>query len=133
MAFERTVPIVVLGFVLLGCGSNESPPGESTPDESLLDPPPEGCPTFDGAFEAIQETIFEKRGCTAAACHGSAAEGELDLRPGVAFDNLVNVESVGSGLMRVNPSRVKESYLFQKLAARTDPAVVTTPIAGSPM
>src|SRR5688572_7060559 len=123
MPYERMVPIVVLGFVLGGCGSEESPP----------DPATSGCPTYDSAFEAIQKSIFERRGCTATACHGSAAAGELDLRADVAFNNLVNAASAGSGLKRVNPSRVKDSYLFQKLAARSDPGLVTSPIAGAPM
>ena len=79
MPYERIVPTVVLGLVLGGCSSEESPPGPAT----------SGCPTFDSAFEAIQSTIFERRGCTAAACHGSAAAGELDLRADVAWSNLV--------------------------------------------
>jgi hypothetical protein len=123
VSYERKIPIFALSLVLSACGSEANPPGPAT----------SGCATFDGAFEAIQKTVFERRGCTADACHGSAAEGNLDLRADVAFDNLVNAASDGSGLKRVNPSRVKDSYLFQKLAARTDPALVTSPIAGSPM
>jgi hypothetical protein len=123
MSYQRIPLIVALGSALWGCGSEESRPGPVTA----------GCATYGGAFEAIQETIFDRRGCTAAACHGSAVAGELDLRADVAFDNLVNRASVGSALKRVNPTRVKDSYLFQKLAARTDPSLVTSPIAGSPM
>jgi hypothetical protein len=124
VSYIKRIPLIVaLCSVLCGCGPDESAPGPATST----------CPTFDGAFEAIQNTIFERRGCTAATCHGSAVAGGLDLRADVAFDNLVNATSVGSGLLRVEPSGVKDSYLFQKLAARTDPALVTSPIAGSPM
>ncbi len=126
-----------------GCGGGGSTPPVTPPAEEQPTPEPRPEPTatpgdtcsaeFDGAYAAIQSVIFERRGCTASACHGSSALGGLDLRADVSFDNLVGAPSAGSNLLRVDPSRVKDSYLFQKLAAATDPSFVTTPISGSPM
>ncbi len=129
---SRLAPIGLVLLVALGCGTGPRPADPAPPE-----PTPSGsngeCDEFDGAFEAIQAVVFERRGCTASACHGNAAAGGLDLRPDVAFANLVAAPSTGSALRRVEPGRVKDSYLFQKLAARTDPSLVTTQIAGSPM
>lgn len=138
--------LLAAGLTASGCGSDatpasstSSPPSETPPDpepepEPEPEPPSEECAdSFDGAYDAIQNVIFERRGCTAEACHGSAASGGLDLRADVSFDNLVNAESVGSSLKLVAPTKVKDSYLFQKLAAATDPGFVTIDIAGSPM
>ena len=46
---------------------------------------------FSGTFEAVEELIFQRYGCTERACHGSSASGGLDLSPGVAYHNLVEV------------------------------------------
>ena len=47
--------------------------------------------TFDGTFALIQSAIFERHGCTSAACHDAAtASGGLDLTAGVSYDNLVD-------------------------------------------
>lgn len=138
--------LLIIGLSLTaGCGSDatsppstSSPPLETPPDPApeppAPEPPSDECEdSFEGAFEAIQTVVFERRGCTTDACHGSAASGGLDLRADVAYENLVGVASVGSSLKRVAPTKVKDSYLFQKLAAATDPGFVTIDIAGSPM
>jgi hypothetical protein len=90
-----------------------------------------GCPTFDSSFLAIQKVIFEGHGCTADACHGSAASGGLNLLPEMAYKNLVNAKSMSSKLARVQPGTATESFLWQKLAAATIPDRVKT--TGSPM
>jgi hypothetical protein len=87
--------------------------------------------TFDSSFAAIEKLIFERRGCTAEACHGSAASGKLDLRPGAAYENLVDAPSTASDLARVQPGTAVESFLFLKLKAAAEPGSVQ--IAGSPM
>ena len=47
---------------------------------------------FDSTFALIQAAIFERHGCTSAVCHGATpGSGGLDLRPDVAYDNLVDV------------------------------------------
>ena len=64
---------------------------------------PDACPN---SWTAVQD-VFERNGCTNDACHGSSAQGDLDLRPDVAFDNLVNVFSRArtktSGSTRLTP------------------------------
>jgi hypothetical protein len=90
-----------------------------------------GCPTFEGSFEAIQKIIFERHGCTASACHGEAKVGGLDLRAEVAYENLVDATSANSRYARVQPGTATDSFLYQKLRAATEPGSLT--IAGSPM
>jgi hypothetical protein len=90
-----------------------------------------GCVTFNSSFEAIQKIIFEKHGCTAAACHGEAKVGGLDLRAEVAWENLVDARSSNSKLSRVQPGTANDSFLYLKLKAATEPGSVQ--IAGSPM
>lgn len=89
------------------------------------------CPTFDSTFEAIQATVFEQAGCANSLCHGAAQEGNLDLRPSVAFDNLVGAAAEGSSLLRVDPRKPSTSYLYHKLSAKTFPG--SYQIDGSPM
>lgn len=86
---------------------------------------------YDGTFGAIQDLVFERHGCTAAACHGSALSGGLDLRPDAAYANLIEAPSAGSALARVVPGDDDRSYLYAKLAAKTVPGSVA--IGGSPM
>lgn len=91
----------------------------------------EFCPTFDSTFAAIQATVFEQAGCANSLCHGAAVEGGLDLRPAVAFENLVGVQSQSSSLMLVDPRKPAQSYLYHKLSAKTFPGSYA--IDGSPM
>jgi hypothetical protein len=90
-----------------------------------------GCATFDSSYAAIQELIFERKGCTASACHGEKKVGGLDLRAPGSWENLVDVPSANSANMRVQPGTAAESFLYQKLSAATKPGSVE--IAGSPM
>jgi hypothetical protein len=50
-----------------------------------------------------------------AVCHLTGQEaGQLALHPRAAYDNLVNVKSVGAPL-RVAPGKPKQSYLLAKI------------------
>jgi len=95
--------------------------------------------SFDGTFELIQKAVFERRGCTEATCHGAAAEGGLDLRPDVAYDNLISApaETVPPGqipgLKRVVPGQKDQSLLFLNLAAGTLPDQWTAPRRAMPL
>lgn len=110
----------------------QTPAGPSADGTEKEDSEPEaGCASFDSSFAAIQKLIFERRGCTASACHGEAKLGDLDLRAEVAWENLVDAKSSNSSKMRVQPGTAADSFLFQKLAAGTAPGSVQ--IAGSPM
>jgi hypothetical protein len=74
----------------------------------------------DSTFAQIQQQIFETRGCTESACHGDAAQGDLDLQPERAYASLVNVEASSGDYMRVFPGEQDFSLLYQKVAAKTD-------------
>jgi hypothetical protein len=92
---------------------------------------PNGCATFDSAYSAIQTLVFERHGCTAKACHGDAKVGDLDLRAGASYANLVDTPSSNSPFNRVQPGMPGTSFLFHKLHAATEPGSVQ--VAGSPM
>jgi hypothetical protein len=49
-------------------------------------------------------------------CHSVGGNGGLDLRPGVAWDNLVDVASTGYAQQRVVPGQPNLSLLYLKLA-----------------
>ena len=74
----------------------------------------------ESTFGQVQAQIFEARGCTLSSCHGESPQGGLDLRPGVAYQNLVNVDSVSGDYSRVFPTDEELSLLYLKVAAKTD-------------
>jgi hypothetical protein len=89
---------------------------------------PASCPCAEettSTWAAIQTTIFTRYGCTSAACHGgppSPGNGSLDLRPEVAFQNLVAVPSTQvPALQRVKRADRTHSLLWLKLAMKTAP------------
>ena len=143
------VAVLLCASLTAGCGDSGSsgtappepidPPTEPEPPTEPAPPtePPPGEPAcddsteFDSTWEAIQENIFARHGCTEQVCHGSNAAGGLDLSPDVAYQNLVEVDSVGSRWRLVEPGDKDRSYLWLKLAAGTNPGSVT--VAGAPM
>ncbi len=81
---------------------------------------PKGC-DYASTYAAIQETIFEARGCTESLCHGDAMSGALDLRAGASYEALVRRESdVDPSLQRVHPGDQSSSLLYLKLDAATN-------------
>ncbi|MFZ1865258.1 MAG: hypothetical protein WAU39_13620 [Polyangiales bacterium] len=97
-------------LLLVGCGSDSTGTGNG----------PKGC-NFASTYEAIQQTVFEAKGCTASACHGQAASGGLDLRADSSFDALIRQPStVDPTIERVFPGDQDRSLLYRKLAAATD-------------
>ncbi|HMI88708.1 MAG TPA: hypothetical protein VK550_31735 [Polyangiaceae bacterium] len=142
--FAGDVVLFVIVVVVVGC-SDASPsattpgPGNGSSDDAgagrddAATPPGDGAcsASFDSTYAAIQTVIFQKRGCTQDACHGSQAQGQLDLRPEVAYQNLIDVPAVGSSMKRVDPGLPSRSYLYQKLQAALYPE--RSEISGSPM
>jgi len=103
-----------------------------------------GCDTgavaYAGTWEAIQNTIFVRHDCANDLCHGSAKQGGLDLRPDVAYANMIQVPSTEvPSLNRIEPGDERRSYLWLKLLAKTAPEKLPdnlppgVQIAGSPM
>jgi hypothetical protein len=75
---------------------------------------------YDSTWEGVQ-AIFERNGCTSPVCHGaSPGQGELDLRPEVAYAQLVNRYSEHGGKLLVQRGSRQDSFLWEKLAAATE-------------
>jgi cysteine-rich repeat protein len=96
------------------------------------------CQEFPTTYDLIQKAIFENHGCTDNACHGSSQQGGLDLRAGVSYGNLVDVEAqtVDSSVQahkRINPGNDKTSLLWLNLAAKTLPDQYKAPLRGMPL
>ncbi len=134
----------VAGAVIFACltgmvgacgGSNGTDAAPNEPEPPPVDPGQPACAdSFDTTFEAIQTVVFERRGCTSELCHGNAKAAGLDLRPEVAWENLIDVPSSGSRFRRVVPGSANFSSLYLKLLAASQdmlPGGVTLP--GSPM
>ena len=111
--FRRRLSPTLLfaSLALAGCGD-----GGSSSEGSG----PKGC-DYTSTFSAIQETVFEAKGCTASTCHGDAAMGGLDLRANASFDALVRQPSaIDPSTERVKPGDQDLSVLYLKLAAATE-------------
>jgi hypothetical protein len=99
--------IAALFIVACSSGSGEGLDAAGRPIGET--PPPGDEPTLAN----IQARIFTPI-CT--QCHiGAAAPQGLRLDEANAFDNLVNVPSQGSGLLRVEPFMPDDSYLVRKV------------------
>ena len=70
------------------------------------------------AFGADIQEIFERRGCTASGCHGSAQSAGLDLRSGSSYGSLVNIVATSEPIIRVIPNDAQGSYLVIKVEGR---------------
>ena len=89
------------------------------------------CASYENTWDAIREVVFEQAGCANSVCHGEAASGGLDLRPEVAYDNLVGVTAQASSLRLIFPREPDKSFLYHKLSAKTFPGSYA--VGGSPM
>jgi hypothetical protein len=95
--------------------------------------------TFDSTYDLIQSAIFENKGCTADACHGSAGESDLKLTADVSYESLISQPvssvpgSIISGLRRVVPGQKDQSLLFLNLAAATLPDQWRAPLRPMPL
>src|SRR5262249_20725114 len=96
---------------------------------------PASCPcvvVFPSTWAAIQQVVFADHPCTQPICGGAApGSGGLDLRPAVAYGNLIDVPSTDDpARKRVTPGSATTSMLWLKLAART---LKLEPVPLSPM
>jgi hypothetical protein len=132
---------LVVGLAMLAaCGSGSSG-GSSGDGGGSTTPPPatsdcsSSTTSFDSTFDGIQQEIFQKHGCTDDLCHGSSKQGGLQLTADVSYENLIQVHSTESEFNRVEPGDQNRSFLWLKLAAKTDPAQLPpgVTVAGAPM
>lgn len=137
--------------VASGCGGSSDPdygnvgPTPQPTEEPGPAPTPQPAPTpdpaptgdcdastsYDSTWEGVYEQIFVDHGCTNDTCHGSSAAGGLDLSADVAWQNIHEMPATGSPLDLIEPGDNDASYLWLKVAAKTNPGSVT--IGGSPM
>jgi hypothetical protein len=112
--FVITLAILGAAAGLSGCDESLTSPVAPTPD---LEP----------TFTSIQRLIFENADSAGREacvnCHTNIAGtpgGNLTLSNALAYDQLVNVPSVGRpGVMRVRPGDPEASYLIHKLEGRS--------------
>jgi hypothetical protein len=91
---------------------------------------------FDSTYDLIQAAIFDRTGCSTQICHGEAKEGGLDLRAGVSYDNLLDVEAQSVPnlkIKRVTAGQSAQSLLWLNLAAKTLPAQWQAPLRPMPL
>ncbi|MFP6664524.1 MAG: hypothetical protein VCC00_10020 [Deltaproteobacteria bacterium] len=134
----------------IGCGGSSNsdlpqatptpepgPTAEPTPvptAEPTPEPTPDACPDgadYESTWEGIYEQVFVAHNCANDTCHGSGMAGGLDLRADVAWENIHEMPANGSALDLIEPGDNDASYLWLKVAAKTNPGSVT--IGGAPM
>jgi hypothetical protein len=88
---------------------------------SALAQSPPVCPQPSSTWDLMQRGIFERHGCAVSYCHGDAGLLGLDLRPGAAYDNIVNVRSTLSPdrYFRIAPGDPSRSHLWLTMVKRT--------------
>lgn len=102
-------------LLITACGGSDSAGTRTTPKDC----------NYASTYDAIQASVFEASGCTAATCHGDATTGGLDLRAGVSYDVLVRIPStIDPSVQRVFPGDQDLSLLYLKLAAATNGAAL---------
>jgi len=110
LRISTVASVVLLASLVSACGSDSS--SEATA--------PKGC-DYPSTFAAIQETIFEAKGCSADVCHGEQMEGDLNLRTDASYEALVRTPSViDPDILRVFPGDEERSLLYLKVAAATE-------------
>ncbi len=124
------------------CGNGGIEPGEACDDGNLNDA--DGCTSacvraacdgeaFASTWEALRTVVFERGGCTAAACHGAPpGEGGLVLAGAGAYASLIDAPATNASLDRVEPGDQDLSFLYLKLAAATRPETYPD-VPGTPM
>jgi len=86
----------------------------------------------DPSFAAVIQEIFNRKGCAAGSCHGSARSAGLSLASGSSYTSLVNVTSTQSTSLRVIPGNANDSYLIVKVEGRQTVGD-RMPAGGSPL
>jgi len=96
-------------------------------------------PNLEPTFASVQHEIFEttdaagRVACT--NCHtniGRTPSGGLNLVHDLAYDQIVNVRSARSGVIRIIPGDPENSYLVQKLEGRSGIVGLRMPFSGAP-
>jgi hypothetical protein len=119
------IAMSVIAMAGSGCGEGSSSGGDTTVPACATE--------YASTFAGIQSEIFDRHGCTDSLCHGSTAQGGLNLSTDVAYENIFQHPAVGSPLNLIEPGDEERSYLWLKLAANTKPEAYGDSIVGAPM
>jgi hypothetical protein len=87
---------------------------------------------FPPTLEEIQIHVFSPS-CAMSFCHGEGMAANLDLRAGASFSSLVNVPSVETPALRVEPYDPDGSYLICKLESCSWIVGSQMPLIGDPL
>jgi hypothetical protein len=109
--------LTVVLFILIVCGSvflyqcgSDSPSEPSTPEPDTI--------ISDPSFSQHIQPIFNNN-CALSLCHVSGTITELDLSQGVAYGNIVNVDSKqDSSFKLILPGDFTDSWLVMKIEGR---------------
>lgn len=116
--------LVPLLLVLSACGGGDSPSDPGGEDPRVVKQNP--------SFATDIQEIFDRKGCTAAGCHGNAQQAGLDLRPGAAHGALVGVTATSEAIQRVIPGNAQGSYLVIRVEGRQTVGS-RMPLGGTPL
>ena len=113
----RKINLTVMLFILIVCGSvflyqcgSDSPSEPSTPDSETI--------ISDPSFSQHIQPIFTNN-CALALCHVAGNIIELDLSQGIAYNNIVNVDSGQDQSYKiVLPGNSTDSWLVMKIEGR---------------
>jgi cytochrome c len=81
--------------------------------------------TLEPTFANVQTEVFDKH---CISCHGdNGPQGGLILSPGVAYDNIININSKkNSNFKLISPGSSHESYIYKALVSDGAPQMPTT-------
>lgn len=111
--------ILLKGFILFSLFMFSSCSDDDSPTEPVNPPPGNGSPY---TFSSIQSGVFNTT-CALSGCHsGSSPQAGMNLSAGVAYNNLVNVQSVThSEFKRVEPGSSQNSVIIKLLRGELQP------------
>lgn len=102
MASAGSKCVLALVVLVVGCSDRGTEPAGKGPGDG-------GTVSFAGDLQPIFDA-------DCVGCHGADGNGDLDLRPGLAWENLVGAASSGYSQTRVVPGKPEESLLYLKLS-----------------
>ncbi|UCC26760.1 MAG: hypothetical protein JSU98_06545 [Gemmatimonadales bacterium] len=117
-----------LAFAACGGDSSTNPDtggdGDNSGDNRVV--------KLDPSFQSDIQEIFDRRGCAASSCHGSAEAAGLRLTSGNSHAELVGVPATSEAGTRVITGDAQNSYLVIKIEGRQT-AGGRMPVGGSPL
>ena len=100
---------VVVALTLAACGDSGTGPDDNGTTRVIV---------ADPSFSTVIQEIFNRKGCAAGSCHGSAQQAGLNLASGSSYANLVGVTATQANVARVIPGNATDSYIIVKVEGR---------------